>query len=399
MEDLVIVDSKDYAQVIFDCTSENFADNEPILCKFTLSGLFEAKQSDFIGIYKVGFTDFQDFLAKKSLNKDLNTAGEVIFELEDLGNLSIGDYYQFVYVSDDKLIRGASIPFTFKKNENKINLIDESYEITSEKSIETPINETPSEKTSINSSLVQSSDDVFNKEDIVKKPSEEWLIKFEEISETNHILYNMLQKHIKEADSLKGQLDDSKKELNEAKELLKRSDDLVHEQKETIEELLNERIVLKDQLEIARQDKAHLISLEQTKEMLKVHVSILKSEKASIEKESLKIKEENLKANEKWLIEREEMKGALYALQIAYVNLEKRFKSIDIKDNDESKRIVNSSVEDYECCDACLTKIPIVDLLNHTNDSVMDACPVCEKQFCANFSREDIADHIDIHFN
>jgi hypothetical protein len=101
MEDLVIVDSKDYAQVIFDCTSENFADNEPILCKFTLSGLFEAKQSDFIGIYKVGFTDFQDFLAKKSLNKDLNTAGEVIFELEDLGNLSIGDYYQFVYVSDD----------------------------------------------------------------------------------------------------------------------------------------------------------------------------------------------------------------------------------------------------------------------------------------------------------
>lgn len=398
MEDLVIVDSKDYAQVIFDCTTEHFCNNEPILCEFTLSGLFEAKISDFIGIYKVGFANFQDFLAKKSLNEECLSSGKVLFELEDLKNITFGDYYQFVYVSDDKIIRGASIPFTFKKNEK--DSTDESYEITSQNSLETPYNEISSESTSIDSSIVKSSDDECDDEEVLKKTPQEWLVKLEEVSETNHILYNMLQKRIKEIDGLKGQLDDSKKELNETKELLKRSDDLVNEQKETIEKLLRERDELKAQLETKKLDGARLNSLEQTKEMLKVQVSILKSERLSIEKEFIKIKEEHLKSNEKWLIEKDEMKGALYALQIAYCNLEKRFKSNYIKDSDQLQETVRPCIdEEYECCEACLTKIPIKDLLYHTNDVVMDACPVCDKKFCAYFTREDIAEHIDIHFN
>jgi len=52
-EDLVIVESTDYAQVVFDDVRDCFSYDKPLNCVFTLNNLLKADKSDWIGIYKV----------------------------------------------------------------------------------------------------------------------------------------------------------------------------------------------------------------------------------------------------------------------------------------------------------------------------------------------------------
>lgn len=52
-EDLVIVESTDYAQVVFDDVKDCYSIDKPLHCIFTLNNLLKAEKSDWIGIYKV----------------------------------------------------------------------------------------------------------------------------------------------------------------------------------------------------------------------------------------------------------------------------------------------------------------------------------------------------------
>ena len=53
MEDLVIIESKDYSQVVFDDVSECYREENDLVCHFTLNELLKPIQTDYIGIYKV----------------------------------------------------------------------------------------------------------------------------------------------------------------------------------------------------------------------------------------------------------------------------------------------------------------------------------------------------------
>jgi len=61
MEDIVIVESHDYAQVVFDEIKDCFTENQPLECYFTINDLLKADPSDMIGIFKVGFVNHKDF--------------------------------------------------------------------------------------------------------------------------------------------------------------------------------------------------------------------------------------------------------------------------------------------------------------------------------------------------
>ena len=52
-EDLVIVESTDYAQIVFDDVRECYSFNKPLECLFTLNDLIKPNETDWIGIYKV----------------------------------------------------------------------------------------------------------------------------------------------------------------------------------------------------------------------------------------------------------------------------------------------------------------------------------------------------------
>jgi hypothetical protein len=82
MEDIVIVESKDYAQVVFDDVKECYTENHPLECWFNLNELLKANSSDTIGIYKVGFVNFKEYICSQSINVESieSCKGKVIFK-------------------------------------------------------------------------------------------------------------------------------------------------------------------------------------------------------------------------------------------------------------------------------------------------------------------------------
>lgn len=116
-EDIVIVDSSDYAQVVFDDVKECYSNAKPLECVFTLNELLKSEDStDWIGIYKVGFSSCDEYMCNVPIDQVTDNKGKVAFIIEVLPKED-GEFYQFVYVSNGKQIRGASVPFQFKLEE------------------------------------------------------------------------------------------------------------------------------------------------------------------------------------------------------------------------------------------------------------------------------------------
>ena len=82
MEDIVIVESNDYAQVVFDEIKECFIENQTLECHFTLNELLKADASDWIGIYKVGFVNHKDHYCFAPINLEAihENKGKIIFK-------------------------------------------------------------------------------------------------------------------------------------------------------------------------------------------------------------------------------------------------------------------------------------------------------------------------------
>lgn len=114
-EDIVIVDSSDYAQVVFEDVNECYTNAKPLECEFTLNELLKSGEGsiDWIGIYKVGFSDCSEYVCNLPIESATENKGKVVFPVEVLPKEE-GEFYQFVYVSNGKQIRGASVPFQFK---------------------------------------------------------------------------------------------------------------------------------------------------------------------------------------------------------------------------------------------------------------------------------------------
>jgi len=173
MDEIVIVESHDYAQVVFDEIKDCFTENQPLECHFTINELLKADPSDSIGIFKVGFVNHKDYYCHVQI--DLNAIkankGMIMFKGDFLKFDSVlllfffleyfkfflkflkaedlpkddGEFYQFVYVSHSKQIRGASIPFQFKRTHLSDLVEVEDQESVVIKTKESAINDTITE--------------------------------------------------------------------------------------------------------------------------------------------------------------------------------------------------------------------------------------------------------------
>lgn len=94
MEDIVVIDTKDYAQVVFDDVHENYSENQPIECWFNLNELLKADTSDWIGIFKVGFVNCKDFVCRQYIDLEFvsENKGKIVFE-----GISSFFYLQIIY--------------------------------------------------------------------------------------------------------------------------------------------------------------------------------------------------------------------------------------------------------------------------------------------------------------
>lgn len=85
VNDLVLVESKDFAQVVFADVHDEYAENATCECEFTLNELLAADQTDWIGVYKVGFSSHRDFVCKVPVDLAMivNNHGKVSFPGKD----------------------------------------------------------------------------------------------------------------------------------------------------------------------------------------------------------------------------------------------------------------------------------------------------------------------------
>ncbi|XP_069884384.1 calcium-binding and coiled-coil domain-containing protein 2 isoform X2 [Dipodomys merriami] len=114
----VLLDHCHFSQVIFNSVEKFYVPGGDITCFYTFTQHFIPRRKDWIGIFRVGWKTTREYYTfmwvalPSDLTKDLTKQQEVQFKAYYLPKDD--EYYQFCYVDQDGVVRGASIPFQFR---------------------------------------------------------------------------------------------------------------------------------------------------------------------------------------------------------------------------------------------------------------------------------------------
>ncbi|KAM6163607.1 calcium-binding and coiled-coil domain-containing protein 2 [Rhynchocyon petersi] len=114
----VVLDHCHFAQVIFNSVEKFYVPGGDITCYYTLTQHFIPRRKDWIGIFRVGWKTTREYYTFMwvTLPADLNNESpkeqQVQFKAYYLPKDD--EYYQFCYVDQEGVVRGASIPFQFR---------------------------------------------------------------------------------------------------------------------------------------------------------------------------------------------------------------------------------------------------------------------------------------------
>ncbi|XP_067570422.1 calcium-binding and coiled-coil domain-containing protein 2 isoform X2 [Pseudorca crassidens] len=130
----VLLDHCHFSQVIFNSVEKFYVPGGDITCYYTLTQHFIPRRKDWIGIFRVGWKTTREYYTFMwvTLPVDLNSKSpkqqEVQFKAYYLPKDD--EYYQFCYVDQDGVVRGASIPFQFcPENEEDILVVTTQGEV------------------------------------------------------------------------------------------------------------------------------------------------------------------------------------------------------------------------------------------------------------------------------
>ncbi|XP_061247469.1 calcium-binding and coiled-coil domain-containing protein 2 isoform X3 [Bos javanicus] len=130
----VLLDHCHFSQVIFNSVEKFYVPGGDITCYYTLTQHFIPRRKDWIGIFRVGWKTTREYYTFMwvTLPVDLNSESakqqEVQFKAYYLPKDD--EYYQFCYVDQDGVVRGASIPFQFRpENEEDILVVTTQSEV------------------------------------------------------------------------------------------------------------------------------------------------------------------------------------------------------------------------------------------------------------------------------
>ncbi|XP_036195138.1 calcium-binding and coiled-coil domain-containing protein 2 isoform X3 [Myotis myotis] len=130
----VLLDHCHFSQVIFNSVEKFYVPGGDVTCYYTLTEHFTPRRKDWIGIFRVGWKTTREYYTFMwvTLPVDPNNVStkqqEVQFKAYYLPKDD--EYYQFCYVDQDGLVRGASIPFQFRpENEEDILVVTTQGEV------------------------------------------------------------------------------------------------------------------------------------------------------------------------------------------------------------------------------------------------------------------------------
>lgn len=130
----VLLDHCHFSQVIFNSVEKFYVPGGDVTCYYTLTQHFTPRRKDWIGIFRVGWKTTREYYTFMWVTlpvdpKDISTKQqEVQFKAYYLPKDD--EYYQFCYVDQDGVVRGASIPFQFRpENEEDILVVTTQGEV------------------------------------------------------------------------------------------------------------------------------------------------------------------------------------------------------------------------------------------------------------------------------
>ncbi|XP_015264701.1 PREDICTED: calcium-binding and coiled-coil domain-containing protein 2 [Gekko japonicus] len=111
----VVLDSYHFSQVIFTNVEKFYIPGADVTCHYNLSEHITPRRKDWVGIFKVGWKTTREYYtfmwAPLPSSPDSAEHQEVLFKAYYLPKDD--EYYQFCYVDQDGIVRGASVPFQF----------------------------------------------------------------------------------------------------------------------------------------------------------------------------------------------------------------------------------------------------------------------------------------------
>uniref|UniRef100_A0A3P8TPB2 Tax1 (human T-cell leukemia virus type I) binding protein 1a n=1 Tax=Amphiprion percula TaxID=161767 RepID=A0A3P8TPB2_AMPPE len=114
-----IMETSNFAHVIFQNVGKSFLPQAPLECRYTLTPYIAPHPKDWVGIFKVGWSTARDYYTflwspmPENYEPGSTVHRTVVFQGYYVPK-SDGEFYQFCYVTHAGDIRGASTPFQFR---------------------------------------------------------------------------------------------------------------------------------------------------------------------------------------------------------------------------------------------------------------------------------------------
>ncbi|KAK2830189.1 hypothetical protein Q5P01_018120 [Channa striata] len=116
-----IMETSNFAHVIFQNVGKSFLPQAPLECRYTLTPYITPHPKDWVGIFKVGWSTARDYYTflwspmPENYEPGSTVHRTVVFQGYYVPK-SDGEFYQFCYVTHAGDIRGASTPFQFRSS-------------------------------------------------------------------------------------------------------------------------------------------------------------------------------------------------------------------------------------------------------------------------------------------
>ncbi|KAM9385439.1 tax1-binding protein 1 homolog A isoform 2-T2 [Pholidichthys leucotaenia] len=114
-----IMETSNFAHVIFQNVGKSFLPQAPLECRYTLTPYITPHPKDWVGIFKVGWSTARDYYTflwspmPEKYEPGSTVHRAVVFQGYYVPKAD-GEFYQFCYVTHTGDIRGASTPFQFR---------------------------------------------------------------------------------------------------------------------------------------------------------------------------------------------------------------------------------------------------------------------------------------------
>ncbi|XP_059526686.1 calcium-binding and coiled-coil domain-containing protein 2 isoform X2 [Myotis daubentonii] len=432
----VLLDHCHFSQVIFNSVEKFYVPGGDVTCYYTLTEHFTPRRKDWIGIFRVGWKTTREYYTFMwvTLPVDPNNIStkqqEVQFKAYYLPKDD--EYYQFCYVDQDGLVRGASIPFQFRpENEEDILVVTTQGEV---EEIEQSNNELRKENQELKDSCVSLQKQNSDMQAALQKQQEE----LKTLKSINKKLEQKVeeQKDISETELL--QLKEQNQKLSAENEKMGvRVDQLqaqLSTQEKEMEKLVQEAQDKTEQLECLKKEN-FLSLMEQRKHQQKLEKTVeeLKQQEAIATKKEQELTDENFdlskRLSENKMIctvlqrEKERLEGENDLLKrdnfrlMSYMGLD--FDSLpfqaptsDQGDAGQNPGLVfgnpyfgkttlcSSSQRTIKKCPTCKSNLAD-DVFDHISqqqpiETLSLDCPVCDKSFSAN-EKQIFEDHVFCH--